>query len=113
MSGQDAQLWMHKLSEAAKQDPRKTGALGVLLLVLGIMLVRTLMSGDAQPARASGMVVGAGTTSANARNTNGAIGATNSSANGVTTGNVLPAIDLNPAATPRANNSAKKLREWM
>jgi len=56
MSGSQAQVWFDKFNEAARQDPRKTGALGVLVLVLAVMGGRMLLTGDVQPARASARV---------------------------------------------------------
>src|SRR4051794_9914366 len=93
-----AQPWVEKISEAARQDPRKTGALGVLLLVLAVMAARMLFTGESQPARASGMATSATPTSANARR-GGATGATGSSVSSGATGNNSRAIDLDPAAT--------------
>lgn len=109
-----AQAWVEKLSDAARQDPRKTGALGVLLLVLVVMAVRFFMTGEAQPTRAAGMVVNGNSTSASVRGGGaGAAGADGFKASGGMTGNSSLAIDLDPAATSRANNAAKRLREWM
>ncbi|CAN5695067.1 hypothetical protein BH09PLA1_BH09PLA1_30660 [soil metagenome] len=113
MSGTVAQAWLQKVSELARQDPRKAGALGVLVLVLAIMLVRTLVAGDTQPSRAAGMAVGANSTSLNARGAGGATGAIGSSVNGVNSGNSLPAIDLNLAAIFRADSAARRFRGWM
>jgi hypothetical protein len=112
MSQLGAQAWVEKLSEAARQDPRKTGALGVLLVVLAVMGGRMMLTGDSQPARAAGMSVG-NSTSANTRAGFGPVGAIGSKASTGTTGNNLSAIDLDPVATSRANNSSKRLREWM
>ena len=116
MSGSQAQAWVDKLNEAARQDPRKTGALGVLMLVAGVLLVRTLMTGDTQPARASAMVPnpsGAQMGQRNVRTGSGAFNATGSTASTGRTANNSPAPDFDSAAAARADNSAKRLREWM
>jgi hypothetical protein len=107
-----AQAWVERIGEAARQDPRKTGALGVLLLVLAVMAGRMLLTGDAQPVRAAGMSVGTDT-SANTRRGAGAPGATGSNATGRTIGNSSLALNLDQAGSSRANNSSKRLREWM
>jgi hypothetical protein len=117
MNGTQAQAWVEKLGQAARQDPRKTGALGVLLLVLAIMIARVLLTGDSQPAGASGMVVGGRSTAASTArggpNSVGATGAIGSIAPGVRTGNALPRLDAQAAIAARADNSAKRQREWM
>lgn len=102
-----------KISEAARQDPRKTGALGVLLLVLSVMAGRMMLTGDSQPARASGMAVGNNSTSSNMRPVIGATGAIASKASGRTIGNNSLGTNADPVATSRANNSARRLNEWM
>jgi len=105
--------WVDRFGEAARQDPRKTGALSVLLLVLAVMAGRMMLTGEAQPARALGMSVGGDTTSANARRGIGTAGSIGSGASSGITGKNSRAIDLDPVGTSRANNSAKRLREWM
>ncbi len=110
MSTSQAQAWVEKLSETARQDPRKTGVLGVLLLVMVIMGVRTFLTGDSKPSRASASSSMPSTASGNQRGARGGPGAFGSTG---ATGNALPSIDLDPAATARANNSGKRLREWM
>src|SRR6476469_1863288 len=82
-----AQPWIEKIGEAARQDPRKTGALGVLLLVLSVMGGRMLVTGDSQPARASGRAARAVPTSAKARRGVGATGVTGSIQSGSAVGN--------------------------
>ena len=119
MSGSQAQVWFDKFNEAARQDPRKTGALGVLVLVLAVMGGRMLLTGDVQPARASARTTSAAAagTSGNSRvsvNRNGgAFNATGSTAAADRTGNHSLARDRDSAANARADNSSKRLREWM
>lgn len=45
--------WMQKLTDAAKADPKKTGVLGVLVLVMVILMARALMGGKGLPETAS------------------------------------------------------------
>ena len=116
MATSQSQAWVEKLSEAARQDPRKTGALSVLLLVMAVMGARMLLTGDAKPSRASASSTASNVTSANQRGARiggGAFGSTGVSGSSGRTGNNSLGFDLDPAASARANNSSKRLREWM
>ena len=109
MSGQDAQQLLQKLTDAAKEDPRKTGARRALM-VMAIMLGRTLMSGDL-PVSIGHVAVRAQRPKCGWQLRDSVRSIRPQTASRQATHYLL--IDLDPAATSRANNSAKKLREWM
>src|SRR4051812_15677183 len=95
--------WMERFTAVAKQDPRKTGALSVLSLVLIVMVIRAAVTGDNQPARAAAAPITAPQTSVG--------GASKSSSNaiGADVDGAVDRSDAQARRVGRANNSTQRL----